>query len=147
MEKKMNLPNSQVAAISSKEGYVDVYQASVKEDKLLELEKMAKNLYPYMIAGNIKYVSIDLKYFDFKKVNYGSELDKTLLNELVDCYDFQKDVLKNSLESLHDQYGDPFIVSAYMNSIIEDGKRVIKIYFDFENWVEATINTGLILKV
>nr|DAI15650.1 MAG TPA: hypothetical protein [Caudoviricetes sp.] len=143
----MNLPNSQVAAISSKEGYVDVYQASVKEDKLLELEKMAKNLYPYMIAGNIKYVSIDLKYFDFKKVNYGSELDKTLLNELVDCYDFQKDVLKNSLESLHDQYGDPFIVSAYMNSIIEDGKRVIKIYFDFENWVEATINTGLILKV
>ena len=143
----MNLPNSQIAAISSKEGYVDVYQASVKEDKLSELEKMAKNLYPYMIAGNIKYVSIDLKYFDFKKVNYGSELDKTLLNELVDCYDFQKDVLKNSLKSLHDQYGDPFIVSAYMNSIIEDGKRVIKIYFDFENWVEATINTGLILKV
>ena len=147
MEKKMNLPNSQVAAISSKEGYVDVYPASVKEDKLSELEKMAKNLHPYIIAGNIKYVSIDLKYFDFKKVNYGSELDKTPLNELVDCYDFQKDVLKNSLKSLHDQCGDPFIVSAYMNSIIEDGKIVIKIYFDFENLVEATINTGLILKV
>lgn len=143
----MNLPNSQVAAISSKEGYVDVYQASVKEDKLSELEKMAKNLYPYMIAGNIRHVSIDLKYFDFKKVNYGSELDKTLLNELVDCYDFQKDVLKNSLKSLHDQYSDPFIVSAFMYSIVEDGKRVIKIYFDFENWVEAAINTGLILKV
>lgn len=100
-----------------------------------------------MIAGNIRYVSIDLKYFDFKKVNYGSELDKTLLNELVDCYDFQKDVLKNSLKSLHDQYGDPFIVSAFMHSIIENRKRVIKIYFDFENWVEAAINTGLILKV
>ena len=80
----MNLPNSQVAAISFKEGYVDVYQASVKEDKLSELEKMAKNLHPYMIAGNIRYVSIDLKYFDFKKVNYGSELDKILLNDLVD---------------------------------------------------------------
>lgn len=143
----MSLPDSQVAAINSKEGYVDVYQVLIKEGRLSELEKMAKNLHPYMIAGNIKYVSIDLKYFDFKKVNYGSELDKALLNELVDCYDFQKDVLKNSLKSLHDQYGDPFIVSAYMNSIIEDGKRVIKIYFDFENWVEATINTGLILKV
>lgn len=134
----MNLPNSQVAAISYKEGYVDVYHVSIKEERLSELEKMAKNLHPYMIAGNIRYVPIDLKYFDFKKVNYESELDKTL---------FQKDVLKNSLKSLHDQYGDPFIVSAYMNSIIEDGKRVIKIYFDFENWVEATINTGLILKV
>lgn len=55
--------------------------------------------------------------------------------------------MKNSLKSLHDQYGDPFIVSAYMNSIIEDGKRVIKIYFDFENWVEAVINIGLKLKV
>lgn len=143
----MNLPNLQAAAISSKEGYVDVYQASVKEDKLSELEKMAKNLHPYMIAGNIKYVSIDLKYFDFKKVNYGSELDKILLNDLVDCYDFQKDVLENSLKSLHDQYGDPFIVSAFMHSIIENRKRVIKIYFDFENWVEAAINTGLILKV
>lgn len=108
----MNLPNSQVAAIISKEGYVDVYQASVKEDKLSELEKMVKNLHPYMIAGNIRYVSIDLKYFDFKKVNYESELDKILLNDLVDCYDFQKDVLKNSLKSLHDQCGDPFIVSA-----------------------------------
>lgn len=110
---------------------------------------MAKNLHPYIIAGDIRYVSIDLKYFDFKKVNYGSEseLDKILLNDLVDCYDFQKDVLKNSLKSLHDQYGDPFIVSAYMNSIIEDGKRVIKIYFDFENWIEAVINTGLKLKV
>lgn len=143
----MILPDSQVAAINSKEGYVDVYQVLIKEGRLSELEKMAKNLHPYMIAGNIKYVSIDLKYFDFKKVNYGSELDKTLLNELVDCYDFQKDVLKNSLKSLHDQYGDPFIVSAYMNSIIEDGKIVIKIYFDFENWVEAVINTGLKLKV
>lgn len=143
----MNLPNSQVAAISYKEGYVDVYQASVKEDKLSELEKMAKNLHQHIIAGNIRYVYIDLKYFDFKKVNYGLELKETLLNELVDCYDFQKDVLKNSLKSLHDQYGDPFIVSAYMNSIIEDGKRVIKIYFDFENWVEAVINTGLKLKV
>lgn len=143
----MNSANSQVAAISYKEGYVDVYQASVKEDKLSELEKMAKNLHAYMIAGNIRYVSIDLKYFDFKKVNYGSKLDKILLNDLADCYDFQKDVLKNSLKSLHDQYGDPFIISAYMNSIIEDGKRVIKIYFDFENWIEATINTGLILKV
>ena len=99
----MNLPNSQVAAISSKEGYVDVYQASVKEDKLSELEKMVKNLHPYMIAGNIRYVSIDLKYFDFKKVNYGSELDKIFLNDLVDCYDFQKDVLENGLKSLYDQ--------------------------------------------
>lgn len=143
----MNLPNSQVAVISSKEGYVDVYQVSVKEDKLSELEKMAKNLHPYMIAGNIRYVSIDLKYFDFKKVNYGSELNKTLLNELVDCYDFQKDILENSLKSLHDQYGDPLIVSAFMHSIIENRKRVIKIYFDFENLVEAAINTGLILKV
>ena len=143
----MNLLNSQVAAISSKEGYVDVYQASVKEGRLSELEKMAKDLHPYMIAGNIRYVSIDLKYFDFKKVNYGSELDKILLNDLVDCYDFQKGVLKNSLKSLHDQYGDPFIVSAYMNSIVKDRKRVIKIYFDFENWVKAAINTGLILKV
>lgn len=143
----MNLPNSQVAAISSKEGYADVYHVLVKEDKLSELEKMAMNLYPYMIAGNIRYVSIDLKYFDFKKVNYGSELDKTLLNELVDCYDFQKDVLENSLKSLHDQYGDPFIVSAFMHSIVKNGKRVIKIYFDFENWVEVAINTGLILKV
>ena len=143
----MNLSNSQTAAISSKDGYVDVYQVSIKKDKLSELEKMAKNLHPYMIAGNIRYVSIDLKYFDFKKVNYGSELNETLLNELVDCYDFQKDILKNNLMSLHDQYGDPFIVSAYMNSIIEDGKRVIKIYFDFENWVESAINTGLILKV
>lgn len=143
----MNLPNSQVAAISFKEGYVDVYRALVKEGRLSELEKMAKNLHPYMISGNIRYVSIDLKYFDFKKVNYGSELDKILLRDLVDCYDFQKDVLKNSLKSLHDQYGDPFIVSAYMNSIIEDGKRVIKIYFDFENWVEAVINIGLKLKV
>lgn len=122
----MNLPNSQVAAISPKEGYADVYQASVKEDKLLELEKMAKNLHPYMIAGNIRHVSIDLKYFDFKKVNYGSELDKTLLNELVDCYDFQKDVLKNSLKSLYDQCGDPFIVSAFMHSIVEDGKESLK---------------------
>nr|DAO89266.1 MAG TPA: hypothetical protein [Caudoviricetes sp.] len=129
----MNLPNSQVAAISFKEGHADVHQASVKEDKLSELEKMAKNLHPYMIAGNIRYVSIDLKYFDFKKVNYGSELNKTLLNKLVDCYDFQKDVLENNLKSLYDQYGDPFIVSAFMHSIIEDGKRVIKIYFDFEN--------------
>lgn len=129
----MNLPNSQVAAISSKEGYVDVYQASVKEDKLSELEKMVKNLHPYMIAGNIRYVSIDLKYFDFKKVNYGSELDKIFLNDLVDCYDFQKDVLENGLKSLYDQYGDLFIVSAYMHSIVENGKRVIKIYFDFEN--------------
>lgn len=143
----MNLPNSQVAAISSKEGYVDVYYVSVKEDKLSELEKMAKNFHPYIIACNIRYISIDLKYFDFKKVNYGSELNETLLNELIDCYDFQKDILENNLKSLHDQYGDPFIVSAYMNSIIEDGKRVIKIYFDFENWVEAVINTGLILKV
>lgn len=143
----MSLPYSQVAAISSKEGYIDVYQVSIKEDKLSELEKMAKNLHPYMIAGNIRYVSIDLKYFDFKKVNYGSELDETLLNELVDCYDFEKDVLENNLKSLHDQCGDPFVVSAYMNSIIEDGKRVIKIYFDFENWVETVINTGLILKV
>lgn len=143
----MSLPYSQVAAIDSRKGYVDVYHVSVKEDKLSELEKMTKNLHPYMIAGNIRHVSIDLKYFDFKKVNYGSELDKTLLNELVDYYDFQKDVLKNSLKSLHDQYGDPFIVPAFMHSIIEDGKRVIKIYFDFENWVEASINTGLILKV
>ena len=143
----MNLPNSQVAAISSKEGYVDVYQVSIKEGRLSELEKMAKNLHQYMIAGNIRYVSIDLKYFDFKKINYGSELNKTLLNELVDCYDFQKDVLENNLKSLHDQYGDPFIVSAFMHSIVEDRKRVIKIYFDFENWVESVINTGLILKV
>lgn len=143
----MNLPNSQVAAISYKEGYIDVYQVSIKEERLSELEKMAKNLHTYMIAGNIRYVSIDLKYFDFKKVNYGSELNETLLNELIDCYDFQKDVLKNNLISLHDQYGDPFIVSTYMHSIIEDGKRIIKIYFDFENWVEATINTGLKLKV
>ena len=143
----MNLLNSQVAAISSKEGYIDVYQVSIKEDKLPELEKMAKNLHPYLIAGNVRYVSIDLKYFDFKKVNYGSELNETLLNDLVDCYDFQKDVLKNSLKSLHDQYGDPFIVSAFMHSIVENGKRVIKIYFDFENWVEAVINTGLKLKV
>lgn len=143
----MNLSNSQVAAISCKEDYVDVYQVSIKEERLSELEKMAKNLHPYMIAGNIRYVSIDLKYFDFKKVNYGSELNETLLNEFVDCYDFQKDVLKNNLMSLHDQYGDPFIVSAYMHFIVEDGKRVIKIYFDFENWVEVAINTGLILKV
>ena len=143
----MSLPDSQVAAINSKEGYVDVYQVLIKEDKLSELEKMAKNLHPYMIAGNIRYISIDLKYFDFKKVNCGSELDKILLNELVDCYDFQKYVLENSLKSLHDQYGDPFIVSAFMHSIIENGKRVIKIYFDFENWVEAAINTVLILKV
>lgn len=143
----MNLPNSQVAAISPKEGYIDVYQVSIKEGRLSELEKMAKNLHPYMIAGNIRYVSIDLKYFDFKKVNYGSESDEILLNELIDCYDLQKDILENSLKSLHDQYGDPFIVSAYMNSIIEDGKRVIKIYFDFENLVKAVINTGLILKV
>lgn len=143
----MNLPNSQVAAISYKEGYVDVYQVSIKEERLSELEKMTKNLHPYMIAGNIRYISIDLKYFDFKKVNYGSELNETLLNELVDCYDFQKDVLKNNLMSLHDQYGDPFIVSAYMHSIVEDEKRIIKIYFDFENWVEAAINTGLKLKV
>ena len=143
----MSLPDSQVAAINSKEGYVDIYQVSIKEGRLSELEKMAKNLHPYMIAGNIRYVSIDLKYFDFKKVNYGSELDETLLNELVDCYDFQKDQLENSLKSFHDQYGDPFIVSAYMHSIIENGKRVIKIYFDFENWVEVAINTGLILKV
>ena len=143
----MNLPDSQVAAINSKEGYVDVYHISIKEEKLSELEKMAKNLHPYMIAGNIRYVSIDLKYFDFKKVNYGSKLDETLLNEFVDCYDFQKDVLENSLKSFHDQYGDPFIISAYMHSIIENGKRVIKIYFDFENWVEAAINTGLKLKV
>lgn len=132
----MNLLNSQVAAIDSKEGYVDIYQISIKEDKLSKLEKMAKNLHPYMIAGNIRYVSIDLKYFDFKKVNYGSELDETLLNELVDCYDFEKDVLENNLKSLHDQYGDPFVVSAYMHSIVEDGKRVIKIYFDFENWLK-----------
>lgn len=62
----MNLPNSQ-AAISLKEGYVDVYHISIKEEKLLELEKMAKDLHSYMIAGNIRYVSIDLKYFDFKK--------------------------------------------------------------------------------
>lgn len=82
-----------------------------------------------------------------KKLNYGSELDETLLNELVDCYNFQKDQLENSLKSFHDQYGDPFIISAYMHSIIENGKRVIKVYFDFENWVEATINTGLKLKV
>lgn len=143
----MFLPNSQAAAISLKEGYVDVYHISIKEDKLSELEKMAKNLHLYMIAGNIRYISIDLKYFDFKKVNYGSELNETLLNELVDCYDFQKDVLKNNLMSFHDQYGDSFIVSAYIHSIIEDGKRIIKIYFDFENWVEATINTGLKLKV
>ena len=99
----MNLSNSQVAAISYKEGYVDVYQVSIKEERLSELEKMVKNFHPYMIAGNIRYVSIDLKYFDFKKVNYGSELNETLLNELVDCYDFQKDVLKNNLMSLHDQ--------------------------------------------
>ena len=143
----MSLPDLQVAAINFKESYVDVYQVSIKEGRLSELEKMAKNLHPYMIAGNIRYVSIDLKYFDFKKVNYDSELNKTLLNELVDCYDFQKDVLENSLKSLHDQYGDPFIVSAFMYSIVEDRKRVIKIYFDFENWVEAAINTGLILKV
>lgn len=143
----MFLPNSQAAAISFKEGYVDVYHISIKEEKLSELEKMAKNLHSYMIAGNIRYVSIDLKYFDFKKVNYGSELDETLLNELVDCYNFQKDQLENSLKSFHDQYGDPFIISAYMHSIIENGKRVIKIYFDFENWVEATINAGLKLKV
>lgn len=45
----------------------------------------------------------------------------------------QVDVLENSLKSLHDQYGDQFIVSAFMHSIIENGKRVIKIYFDFEN--------------
>ena len=82
-----------------------------------------------------------------KAIDIGAELDKILLNDLVDCYDFQKDVLKNSLKSLHDQCGDPFIVSAYMHSIIENGKRVIKIYFDFENWVEAVINTGLKLKV
>ena len=63
----MSLPNSQVAAISSKEGYADVYQASVKEGRLSELENMAKNLHPYMIAGNIRYVSIDLKYFLFQK--------------------------------------------------------------------------------
>ena len=143
----MNLPNSQVAAISYKEDYIDVYQVSIKEERLSELEKMAKNLHTYMIAGDIRYVLIDLKYFDFKKVNYGSELNKTLLNEPVDCYDFQKDVLENSLKSLHDQYGDPFIVSAFMYSIIENRKRFIKIYFDFENWVEAAINTGLILKV
>ena len=61
----MNLPNLQVAAVSYKEGYVDVYQVSIKEERLSELEKMAKNLHPYMIAGNIRYVSIDLKYFDF----------------------------------------------------------------------------------
>lgn len=76
----MSLPDSQVAAINFKEGYVDVYQVSIKEGRLSVLEKMAKNLHSYMIAGNIRYVSIDLKYFDFKKVNYGSELNKTLLN-------------------------------------------------------------------
>lgn len=122
----MNLPNSQVAAISSKECYIDIYQVSVKEDKLSELEKMAKNLHPYMIAGNIRYVSIDLKYFDFKKVNYGSELDETLLNELVDCYDFEKDVLENNLKSLHDQYGDPFVASAICILLLKMGIELLK---------------------
>ena len=35
----MSLPYSQVAAIDSKEGYVDVYQVSIKEGRLSELEK------------------------------------------------------------------------------------------------------------